>query len=260
VGNRLSTLLASVLAIAALVVPAPPASAGGLWDCRSTDGEGNPVVTLSSSRIAGQKCRPFDSEISRPTTRCKPKKRYGRTIAEACDRDGITWYIHNEPPAPPPGAGGPAGTGGTGSAVSALPGDPRPAGVAARAAAVEGIIARAAALHGVPESLLRAVIMVESGFRPEVVSAAGAQGLMQLMPVTADSLDVDDPFDPEQNILAGARFIRILSDRFHGDIERVVAAYFSGPTAVSRAGGVPTERCAKYVRNVLTLYRKYTTP
>ena len=73
---------------------------------------------------------------------------------------------------------------------------------------------------GIPVALLRAVIEVESGANPDVVSPAGAQGLMQLMPVTASYLDVKDPFDPEENVAAGARLLRILSDRFNGDIEK----------------------------------------
>jgi soluble lytic murein transglycosylase-like protein len=126
--------------------------------------------------------------------------------------------------------------------------------------ALDAIMARAAADHGIPVALLKAVIEVESGFQPDAVSAAGAQGLMQLMPGTADFLDVSDPFDPEQNIQGGAKLLRHLSDRFKGDIEKTIGAYFSGPTRVARAGGLPSDRCAAYVKHVLRLYQKYSAP
>jgi len=78
---------------------------------------------------------------------------------------------------------------------------------------------------------------------------------MQLMPVTSDYMDVSDPFDPEQNVMAGTRLLRSLADRFDGDLELTLAAYYAGPTAVRRAGGIPTEQCAAYVRKVLDTYR-----
>jgi len=123
---------------------------------------------------------------------------------------------------------------------------------------LEPIMQRAASEHGIPLALLRAVITVESGFNQEAVSPVGAQGLMQLMPATAAGLSVDDPFDPEQNIMAGARYLRMLSDRFNGDIEKTIAGYFSGPNKVARFGGIPSESCLKYVQTVQRLYTKFT--
>jgi soluble lytic murein transglycosylase-like protein len=88
-------------------------------------------------------------------------------------------------------------------------------------------------------SLIHAVIQQESGFRPCAVSASGAQGLMQIMPATAGELGLDDPFDPPANIAAGARYLRQLLDRYHGDLFRALGAYNAGPAAVDEASGIP---------------------
>lgn len=105
---------------------------------------------------------------------------------------------------------------------------------------------------GLPPALLKAVAQVESGLNPRAVSRCGAQGLMQLMPATAHSLGVRNAFDPAENIAAGARYLRSLLDRFHGDIRLALAAYNAGPGAVARYGGVPPFReTQNYLRRVL---------
>ena len=113
-------------------------------------------------------------------------------------------------------------------------------------------IESAAEAASLPDSLLRAVVEVESGGRSEAVSPAGAQGLMQLMPTTAAELGVTNPFDPKQNLEGGARYLAEQLDRFDGDLRLALAAYNAGPGAVKRHGGVPpypeTER---YVESVL---------
>lgn len=115
----------------------------------------------------------------------------------------------------------------------------------------------AAAKHGVDSSLLKAVIQAESGFNPNAVSSAGAQGLMQLMPRTAAGLGVSDPFDPEQNIDAGARYLKGQIDRF-GSVEKALAAYNAGPAAVVKYGGVPPFReTQNYVNKVLSYRDAY---
>lgn len=247
-------LIATVL----LLVPAVPLAAETLYRCVTPDGT---VWVVNSERrhsgfVTFRKCTPIDlrPHADPRGARCSIV-RYRNTTFRRCEKDGlvIATSIATPPPpvALPRAAAHPSG--------DRVPEDvAEPVSSRGGAADLDAIIARAAATHAIPEPLLRAVIMVESGFRPDVVSPAGAQGLMQLMPVTADSLGVEDPFDPEQNVMAGARFLRQLSDRFNGDIERVVASYFSGPTAVARAGGVPTDGCAAYVAKVLALYRKYT--
>ena len=117
---------------------------------------------------------------------------------------------------------------------------------------------RGAALHyGLPESLIWAVMRVESDFKPHVVSHAGAQGLLQLMPGTADDMGVTDPFDPVQNIYGGARYLRILANRFDGDLVLTLSGYHAGGGAVNSVGGIPYARTADYVRMVLNNYYKY---
>lgn len=104
---------------------------------------------------------------------------------------------------------------------------------------VKQALARAAREHGLDEKLLRAVAEVESGLRPEAVSPKGALGVMQLMPGTARSLGLADPFDAQTNIDAGARYLRGLLDQFGGDTTLALAAYNAGPGAVKRYDGVP---------------------
>jgi soluble lytic murein transglycosylase-like protein len=101
------------------------------------------------------------------------------------------------------------------------------------------LIDGAAQEQGVDTKLLRAVIDQESGFRPCAISAKGAQGLMQLMPGTAQELSVADPFDPKQSIDGGAKYLKQLLDKYKGDIPQALAAYNAGPTATDQAKGVP---------------------
>ncbi|MBW2462736.1 MAG: lytic transglycosylase domain-containing protein [Deltaproteobacteria bacterium] len=116
-------------------------------------------------------------------------------------------------------------------------------------------IHEAAALYRLPESFIRAVMRVESDFSPDVVSRAGAMGLMQLMPRTATSMGVQDPFDPRQNILGGTRYLRVLANKFNGDLVLTIAAYNAGQGAVTRYRGVPPyAETRRYVQRVLRYY------
>lgn len=122
----------------------------------------------------------------------------------------------------------------------------------------DGLIDEAAQLYQLPDSFLRAVMRVESDFNPTVVSRAGAMGLMQLMPKTARSMGVADPFDVRQNILGGARYLRILANRFKGDLVLTVAAYNAGEGAVQKYNGIPPyKETQRYVRRVLRHYYAY---
>ncbi|MBT8364761.1 MAG: lytic transglycosylase domain-containing protein, partial [Deltaproteobacteria bacterium] len=102
---------------------------------------------------------------------------------------------------------------------------------------IEKSIHKAARKYNLPANLLRGVIRAESNFQVNAVSHAGAQGLMQLMPGTAKELGVDNPFDIEQNIDGGARYLRKMLDSFDGDIKVALAAYNAGPGAVEKYGG-----------------------
>ncbi len=120
-----------------------------------------------------------------------------------------------------------------------------------------GAIAQAAVKYGVEEALIRAVIKAESDYDPYAVSEAGAIGLMQLMPETAKKLKVDDPFQPEQNIDGGVRYLRELQKRF-GKPRLVIAAYHAGETRVAACGDVPPIPSTRvYVARVLRYYQRY---
>jgi soluble lytic murein transglycosylase-like protein len=121
-------------------------------------------------------------------------------------------------------------------------------------------IRQAAALYQIPEQLVRAVIKVESDYDPRAVSVSGARGLMQLMPDTADRLQVRDIDDPRENIFGGVRFLRILANSFNGDLELTVAAYNAGEGEVMRSGGIPQiPETRDYVQKVTRFYRRYRT-
>jgi soluble lytic murein transglycosylase-like protein len=104
---------------------------------------------------------------------------------------------------------------------------------------VATIVEGAAKARQLPPKLLRAVIAQESGFRPCAVSKKGARGLMQLMPATAEQLEVADPFEPKANVEAGAKFLRQLLEKYGGDVGLALAAYNAGPAAVEEAKGIP---------------------
>jgi len=119
-------------------------------------------------------------------------------------------------------------------------------------------ITQTSALHRLDPALVRAVIKAESSFDPGAVSRQGAMGLMQLMPKTALSLRVTDPYDPGQNIAGGVRHLRYLLDRYQGNLPLALAAYNAGETRVSRDSGVPRIReTREYVRRVLRFYKDY---
>lgn len=116
---------------------------------------------------------------------------------------------------------------------------------------LDAIFSRASSVYGVSENLLKAVARAESGFNPNAVSRCGAVGVMQLMPGTARALGVADSYDPEQNIMGGAKYLRQMLDEFGGDVELALAAYNAGPGAVRKYGGVPPyAETQNYVRTV----------
>jgi len=121
---------------------------------------------------------------------------------------------------------------------------------------LNSIVVRQSSEHGVPVALVRAVIHQESGEDPSAISDAGAMGLMQLMPGTADAYGVDDPFDPEQNVAGGTALLADLLRQYHGNVKLALAAYNAGSGAVARYGGIPPyAETRAYVSSVTALYR-----
>jgi soluble lytic murein transglycosylase-like protein len=139
--------------------------------------------------------------------------------------------------------------------------EPRPGKWLAKSALYDPMIERAARSAAVRPELVRAVIVVESAFNPRAVSKRGAQGLMQLRPATARRYGVSDAFDPEQNITAGAHYLRDLLARFGNDLELTLAAYNAGEDAVERYGRSipPFTETRHYVPAVMRVYHKLLT-
>jgi len=127
----------------------------------------------------------------------------------------------------------------------------------AKASQYDSIIEHAAVSAAVEPNLLRAVIVVESGFNSHAVSKRGAVGLMQLMPATASRFGVSNPYDARQNVHGGARYLKFLIDRFGRDIRLALAAYNAGEDAVNRNGGQipPFSETMAYVPRVLKIYK-----
>lgn len=116
---------------------------------------------------------------------------------------------------------------------------------------LDTIFEEAAQLYHVPSGLLKAIGKVESNFNPSIVSSAGAQGVMQLMPDTAKSLGVEDPFDARSNIMGGAKYIAQKLKEYDGDIDLALAAYNAGSGNVKKYGGVPPfKETQNYIRKV----------
>jgi len=119
-------------------------------------------------------------------------------------------------------------------------------------ARIDACIRTAASKYGLDPELIKGVVRAESDFRPNAVSPAGAQGLMQLMPGTAKDMGVKNPFDIEENIEGGTRYLKKMLDNFGGDVKTALAAYNAGPGTVKKFNGmVPYKETKLYVERVL---------
>jgi soluble lytic murein transglycosylase len=125
-------------------------------------------------------------------------------------------------------------------------------------AGYDDVISEAAKRHGLSSSLLKALIHVESYFNPKAVSKKGAIGLMQIMPENLRSLNISDPYDPWENIMGGASYLKSMIERFRGELPLALAAYNAGPTAVERYQDIPPyPETEAYVKKVMRFFRHY---
>jgi len=120
------------------------------------------------------------------------------------------------------------------------------------------IIQKAAKQFSVDSHLIKAIIMAESSFDPNAISKSGAQGLMQLMPPTANDMEVNNPFDPEENIFGGTRYISLLLKKFKQDKKLAIAAYNVGPSVVANQNSVPRiPQTRHFVEKVMKYYSEF---
>ncbi len=138
--------------------------------------------------------------------------------------------------------------------VPILPRDTNPT----RYSRFDASIREASRTFSIPEAFIRAVIRVESDYDPRVVSHAGAEGLMQLMPATAKRMNVNNSFDPHDNIMGGTRYLRYLANMFGGEMVLTIAGYHAGEGAVMKYNGVPPYSSTHgYIKKVLGHYHRY---
>lgn len=281
-----AALLSSLGLLAGLAV-VRPVDAGTLYRCTGPRGE----VAYTSSRVGYSDCR----TIRTPEPDPPPKAAAAASAPAVTKPSAPTVEFRSAPgdatPSEPTAANGAAPDRSNRGAVYKYVKDGvthytnrRPAGVNARVVftyiencfacsaspgldfnsvalnpdAYQDEILAAAARHGVDPAFVRAVVHAESAFNPNAVSRVGAQGLMQLMPATADRFGVEDPFVPAQNIEGGTRYLAWLLRRFNGDTRLAAAGYNAGEGAVDRYGGVPPyEETQRFVERVGILHQRY---
>ena len=195
------------------------------------------IIVLTSGRTISVKAHRFEGDSIVLTLR------NGGTVT--CDKSIIEKVLPDEVPYPEPApAAGPEVDADAGEqAADVLESTP-----------YGEIIAAVSEAHGVDPMLVRALIQVESNYRPRARSPKGAMGLMQLMPSTAREYKVRNPFDPRANIEAGIKHLKSLIDRFAGKVELGLAAYNAGEGAVKKFNGVPPYRETRnYVSKILSL-------
>lgn len=225
--------------------PAPPPAAAA-----------NPVATAAQPPAAAGTVVFNTSPSATPPAAGAGASRVLRGAVYRFERDGVTHYTNVKP------------RGATASqllfsyvetcyACGLLPGVDF-GKVSLNTSAYSAEIRTAASEFGVEEAIVRAIIHAESAYRPNAISHAGAQGLMQLIPATASRFGVSDPFNPGQNIRGGVRYLAWLMNRYSSNLTLVAAAYNAGEGAVDRNGGVPPySETQRYVERVGQLAERY---
>lgn len=208
-----------------------------IYACEGRDG----IVSFSEKRLKGQKCKLYSRM---PKSKLQDRSQSPSMRAKSKSQPFGSSQRRPSLPLPPPSQGS-----------TASPNEP--SSLKEREMLYAPFIQEASALYKIPEAFIAAVIRVESSFRYQAQSEKGAMGLMQLMPLVVKEMKVQNPWDPRDNILGGTRLLRVLADRFQGDMVHVLAAYFAGSGAVSRAEGLPSERAESYARAVLDRYYEY---
>ena len=225
--------LSLVIGLVCLMTPVTATADEYMWNCTAPDG--SPWFVSDKSRAPkGSKCIPMfkisskEAAIQDAGTEAASKKKTRPRWTPPKTSKVTTPTVGPVPVAPAPAAAPPT--------------------------EIDEIIATAAETYDLPEAFVRAVITVESSYKTRALSYKGAMGLMQLMPGTARDLGVTDPYDPYQNVMGGTRFLRLLADRFDGDMIKVVSAYHAGGGVTSRKDGTPWVGTDGYVRKVLKNY------
>jgi len=279
----MTKVLRGILLLAGLLMAAP-AVAGTVYRCEGGDG----ALSYSSSRVSGARCTAVSSFTSRTARSPVASPANGKTVAAAAAapsatkatrtrsgsssngprrvtgqvysyvKDGVRHYSSSRPR-------------GQGSAVRTIaysymetcyacgskPGVDF-SRVKLNTAAYNQEIASAARQYGVDEAVVRAIIHAESAFNPRAVSRVGAQGLMQLMPATAERFGVSDAFDAAQNIRGGVKYLAWLLKRFDGNVTLAAAGYNAGEGAVDKYDGIPPyKETQRYVERVGVLADRY---
>jgi hypothetical protein len=224
-------LLTSACLLGALSLTAPSTAHADYWRCENP-GDGNPHFINDLKQF---------------------ERDYGKKARKTC-----RLYMKTGEGTSSGGGRGSVASAGRSGAATARPAMARPDAsiIPAGEMPYAELVTEASQTFEIPGELIHAVIRVESNYDPDAVSRAGAQGLMQLMPVTADRLGVADPFDPRANVIGGTRYLRRLANYFDGDIVKTLAAYHAGHRAVAEKDGIPYAATERYVKKVLGYYYK----